>query len=521
MTVVASLASFVQHLARATAKRESSMKLARRLMLALIVAVFSVMALNSYLRVQRAIAYFETDRRADEQLLGRVLGAAVRTVWENDGVERARDIIRRADDSVNEVRIRWVWLDAEGASGERPVVSVDELRRQPATRGIIRLQREETGDERRFAYVPVVLEGQRPAAVEVSSSLARERAYLRESVLQGLLTTLVIATVCGLIAMALGYWFVGQPIAELCRQARRVGEGDLSTRIEVRHRVEIGQLGHEINAMCDRLADANRRIAAETEARIATLDQLRHADRLKTLGQLASGVAHELGTPLSIIAGRAKRARGADRDVLEQRRALDVIAEQAERMTVIIRQLLDFARRRGPRLGVRDLRQVASVTLDMVTPLAAKHGVAVRLVGDGPPVPAEVDVNQLQQALTNVAMNGIQAMRPGGELRVTVERAFAAPPPDHGGAPGEYACILVEDDGDGIAPEQIPHVFEPFFTTKDVGEGTGLGLSVAWGIVREHGGWIDVTSRVGRGTCFLLYLKPATNGAGLTHGASA
>ena len=94
-------------------------------MAALIVAIFAVMTFNSYLRVQRAIAYFEADRQADEHLLGRVLGAAVRTVWENDGEERARDIVRRADDSVNEVRIRWVWLDAHGDPGELPVVPLE------------------------------------------------------------------------------------------------------------------------------------------------------------------------------------------------------------------------------------------------------------------------------------------------------------------------------------------------------------------------------------------------------------
>ncbi len=496
------------------------MKLARRLMLALIVAIFSVMAVNSYLRVQRALAYFEADQQADEHLLGRVLGAAVRTVWESDGEERARDIIRRADDSVNEVRIRWVWLDAHGGPDEIPIVPLDDLREQRGSGDIIRLQHEETGEERRFAYVPVMLAGERPAAVEVSSSLAREHAYLRESVLQALMTTIAIAAICGVIAMGLGYWFVGQPIAELCGQAQRIGGGDFSMRIAVRHRDEIGALGHEINTMCDRLAEANRRIASETDARIAMLDQLRHADRLKTLGQLASGVAHELGTPLSIIAGRSKRGRTGGQPPDEQQRAFAIIAEQAERMTVIIRQLLDFARRRGPRFGVRDLRDVARGALDMLSPLAQRHGVVVKLGDEGRPVPAEVDVNQFQQALTNVAMNGIQAMPKGGELRVMVERAFASPPAGHGGSPGEYACVCIHDDGIGIPAADIPHLFEPFFTTKEVGNGTGLGLSVTWGIVREHGGWIDVASEPGRGTSFRLFLSLAANGAPTREGAT-
>ncbi|MEB2285055.1 MAG: hypothetical protein B6D46_09955 [Polyangiaceae bacterium UTPRO1] len=486
------------------------MKLARRLMLALILAISAVMALNSYVRVHRALAYFETDRQTDERLLGRVLGAAVRTVWEHDGVERARDIIRRADDSVSEVRIRWVWLDAHGAPEELPVVPLDDFREEVVNGKIIRLQHEETGEDRRFAYLPVVLPGQRPAAVEVSSSLARERAYLRGSVLTALATTLVIATCCGLIAMGLGYWFVGQPIAELCRQAQSIGSGDFSTRVTVRHRDEIGQLGLEINVMSERLAEANRRIAAETEARIATLEQLRHVDRLKTLGQLASGVAHELGTPLNVIAGRAKRGRSGGQSAEEQQRAFGVIAEQADRMTGIIRQLLEFARVRGPRLGVRDLRQVTRSALDLLSPLAEKRGVVIALATDAVPVSAEVDGNQMQQALTNVAMNGLQAMRPGGELRASVSRIWATPPAGNGGVPGEYACIAIQDQGGGIPPEDIPHVFEPFFTTKDVGEGTGLGLSVTWGIVREHGGWIDVASEAGCGTTFRIYLALAS-----------
>ena len=118
-----------------------------------------------------------------------------------------------------------------------------------------------------------------------------------------------------------------------------------------------------------------------------------------------------------------------------------------------------------------------------------------------------MDVTQLQQALTNVAMNGIQAMAPGGELRVHVERLHAAPPAGLGASAGEYACIAVEDHGVGIPAANVPHVFEPFFTTKDVGDGTGLGLSVTWGIVREHGGWIEVASRPGQGTTFRLFLS--------------
>ena len=118
----------------------------------------------------------------------------------------------------------------------------------------------------------------------------------------------------------------------------------------------------------------------------------------------------------------------------------------------------------------------------------------------------EVDAGQLQQALTNLIVNGMQAMKQGGVLRVRLGRERALPPADLGGPEAEWVRLDVRDEGEGIAPEVLPHVFEPFFTTKDVGEGTGLGLSVSYGLIRDHGGWISVSSEPGRGSCFSIFL---------------
>jgi len=261
--------------------------------------------------------------------------------------------------------------------------------------------------------------------------------------------------------------------------------------------------------MCEHLAETNQQLASATEARIATLEQLRHADRLKTVGQLASGVAHELGTPLNVIAGRAKmiaqRIVEGD-DVLDNAR---IVAEQAARITTIIRQLLDFSRRRGPSLGAHDLRPIAARTAELLGSMARKRGVTLSVEKPDAALPAEVDPAQLQQVLTNLVLNGLQAMPEGGHLTIRVGRHHAVPPADLGGDAADFAAITVEDEGAGIAPENLTHIFEPFFTTKDVGEGTGLGLSVAWGIVRDHGGWIDVESEPGRGSRFTVLLHPA------------
>ena len=307
------------------------------------------------------------------------------------------------------------------------------------------------------------------------------------------------------MALALGVTLVGRPMRALAQQVRRIGAGDLSKRVRLARRDEIGDLARELDIMCDQLADARERIQSETDGRIAALDQLRHADRLKTVGQLASGVAHELGTPLNVVGGRAKLiASGAlaDDEVTSSAR---IIAEQSERMAAIIRQLMDFARRRAVHRSVSDLRVIVTRTVEMLGVFARTRRVAITLETPDRAMPLRTDHNQLEQALANVVVNGIQAMPRGGPLHVKVG---PVEPAGERVKPGtSYWSVVVEDRGIGIAADHLPRVFEPFFTTKDVGEGTGLGLAVAHGIVAEHGGWIDVMRVPNHGTRFEIVLE--------------
>jgi signal transduction histidine kinase len=183
-----------------------------------------------------------------------------------------------------------------------------------------------------------------------------------------------------------------------------------------------------------------------------------------------------------------------------------IILEQSQRMTQIIRQLLDFARRRSVEKQETPLRSVIHSTFMMLRPLAEKQGVAMVQEGDTPELVVHADADQLQQALTNVVVNAIQAMPSGGTLTVGVREERASPPADQGGAEGPYVALSVRDEGQGMPADVLEHIFEPFFTTKPVGEGTGLGLSVAYGIIKEHGGWIHVDSRVGSGSRFTMVL---------------
>ena len=216
--------------------------------------------------------------------------------------------------------------------------------------------------------------------------------------------------------------------------------------------------------------------------------QLRHADRLATIGFLAAGLAHELNEPLGNILGFAQLARkcpelpeSADRDLV-------MIETASLHAREIIRKLLGFARQVPPEKALVNINQVVREGLLFVEARCAKSGIEVEYDLD-PALPLiSADAAQVNQVLVNLAVNALQAMPDGGKLRVQTETGQ------------DHVCLVVEDSGAGMSPDVLERVFVPFFTTKNVEQGTGLGLPVALGIVTSHEGTIHVHSEAGAGT---------------------
>jgi signal transduction histidine kinase len=266
----------------------------------------------------------------------------------------------------------------------------------------------------------------------------------------------------------------------------------------------IGEIGIFL-AFAVTLHRLRERLDIEVSERESAVSQLRHADRLNTVGKLAAGVAHELGTPLNVVSGRASLIASGRTTGDDACRSAAIIVEQTERMTVIIKNLLIFARSGGERKPSIDVTRLVHETVSLLEPLARKQGVEL-VVTSGAPRIAPANAGELQQVMTNLIMNAVHAMPNGGAVRVTLEEGPVKHGAKHGRAAASYVQIRVADQGTGIAPEVLPHIFDPFFTTKDVGVGTGLGLSVTFGIVRDHGGWIQVSTEIGKGTELVVYL---------------
>ena len=206
------------------------------------------------------------------------------------------------------------------------------------------------------------------------------RAHIGRTIRATLVTTFVLAATMMLMTLVVGAWLVGRPITGLIGQAQRVAAGDLGARSAVRQRDELGDLTRELNKMLDRLESAGAEVQASTRKRLETLEQLRHAERLTTIGRLASSVAHELGTPLNVMTGRARLIVEDEKLAAVHAR---VIIDQGERMTKIIRQLLDYARRRPAQRVEEDLCRVAADAVALLAPLATKKKMKTALQPGG------------------------------------------------------------------------------------------------------------------------------------------
>jgi two-component system NtrC family sensor kinase len=482
------------------------MRLTRKFLLAFTVAIVAVLGLDALARLSREMSFFEWDMRRDASFTGSVIAGAVSNAWKRAGETEARDLIRQADLSSDHIRVRWVWLDDADVAAR-----LSESDRRALSDGKTvgkRVEATNDGGGALYTYARASTPTSRAGAVELKELFRDELSYLHLTRRELLIEAAALLAASGFAASLLGYVFIGNPMRFLVAKARRVGTGDLTSPLLLPQHDELGELATEINAMCERLAAARTEIHDEALARAAAEEQLRHADRLTTVGKLASGIAHELGTPLNVIAGRAQLIAETESSDASVRADARIIGDQASRMARIIRQLLDFARRGRASRSEADLTLIAGHCVAIVGAMAGKSGVTLALKADDP-VRSFVDDSQMQQALTNLVVNAIQATPAGGSVRVEVGEESAAPPADQRGAPQKCAFLRVKDTGSGMDDDTLSRAFEPFFTTKGVGEGTGLGLSVTYGIVKDHGGWIDVRTAKGRGTEFTIRLPRA------------
>ncbi len=247
--------------------------------------------------------------------------------------------------------------------------------------------------------------------------------------------------------------------------------------------------------------------------------QLRQRQKMEAVVQLAGGIAHDFNNLLTGIFGnlfliRAGLSASGSPDVTLLQEHLSSAERIGRRAAELVGQLLTFARRMQPQPEVLDLNQAVSETMRALRP-SLSAGITLEVLLGPDLWPVQADDGQIRRVLLNLCANARDAMPQGGRLRVettNVSLNAAAAREYLDGQPGDYVRVRVSDTGDGIAPDVLPRIFDPFFTTKDLGKGTGLGLAMALGIVKEHQGWITGRSQLGQGSLFEVYLPRAACG---------
>jgi signal transduction histidine kinase len=300
--------------------------------------------------------------------------------------------------------------------------------------------------------------------------------------------------ICGALLVVLTYT-VQRPMVELQQKIAQLGRGDLGVSVSFSHRNdEIGDLGRNFNQMVEQLRES--RVEIERLHRT----QMSRAEHMATLGEMATGLAHEIRNPLAGIAGVIEIIGRDLPDSSPARAVVKDVRQEIARINRIVTDLLQTARPHPPKVRKSDLNTTVEHAVMLGRQQALSKSVEITLHKDPSLPEVEHDSDQIHQVMLNLLLNALQAIDMNGKIAVAVELR------------GENAVIEVADNGRGISPDLLPNIFRPFFTTK--GDGTGLGLSLARRIIEDHQGRIDVTSTVGKGTTFSVVLPLQRAGAG-------
>jgi len=338
----------------------------------------------------------------------------------------------------------------------------------------------------------------RRAALEIAFVVPDGSTLARRAIREVLLRVGVLTVVLALLIAVVLQRQVLRPLADLAQSIRDLGEGRRGPPLPVKRQDELGELAEAFNRMTERLEEARQRVVAEREYALDLEQQLRRSETLAVAGKLASGIAHEVGTPLNIISGRAEIVLRSLPPEHSGRQDLERIIHQIDRVSNIVRSLLDAVR-----LGKLEVQRVPIEVLISRLLLLLEHVVRKRGISITTSIPEDLsdvagDPGRLQQVFINLLINAVEATPPNGQITIK------ARPCVNDGRAG--VSMEVTDTGVGIPPDALGQVFEAFYTTKPAGQGTGLGLSITRDLVRDHGGTIVAQSRPGHGATFTVWL---------------
>jgi two-component system NtrC family sensor kinase len=464
------------------------LKVGTRLIVALLLVLLPVMAGYMYWSVTRSTKTYVRELERESRATARSLSAALEDDIRTDEWDQVHDVLERIRADGTEAAVfslnGQLWYALPGFP-ERLKMTPDQIK--SAKVGEPLEFRVDTGPHEEWVCHLVPLGSPAPRRIGfllVANDWTDVRGDITErgriSAVAGIATLFIVVA---LIALAVRR-YISLPLAELSRRVMSFSADESASRLPVGDEVEL--LIGEFRKLGEQLAKARADLLEKHRSEIELERRLLHSDRLATIGSLAAGLAHEIGTPMGVIRGRAEYVLHSGIDPHKTAEGLEIIIAQIDRITSIVRMLLDYSRYREPLKMTADLRPVVQRSIRLLETEAGKRGVLISTELGERPLLCDCDPNQLQQVFVNLGINALDAMRAGGGTLTITERTI----PD----PAGRITIIFADDGPGIPEQHRGRVFDPFFTTKDPGEGTGMGLAICQTIIQGHRGEIRFES---------------------------
>ena len=474
------------------------MKVGTRFIVALLMVLLPVMGIYMYWSVHRSTQSYIHDLERESRATARSLSAALQDDIRSNEWDQVYDVLERVRTDGTEAAVftpsGQLWYALPGFPERLKRLPEKFQSVKPEEPSEFRLEAGRSGEwichlvplgPSKFPLVGYLL---------VANDWTDVRQDLTErvkiSVLAGVITLVLIVA---LIALAVRR-YISRPLAELSRRVISFSTDEPSARAPVRDEVEL--LIGEFRKLGEELAVARADLLEKHRSEIELERRLLHSDRLATIGSLAAGLAHEIGTPMGVIRGRAEYVLHSRMDPQKTSEGLEIIIAQIDRITSIVRMLLDYSRYREAAKMTADLRPIVQRSIHLIETEATKRGVKMRTELGDAPLLIDCDPNQLQQVFVNLGINALDAMRSTGGVLTVVARAER----DNGNS---RITLMFEDTGPGIPEQHRSRIFDPFFTTKEPGQGTGMGLAVCQTIVQSHNGEIAFVSSA-NGTRFFV-----------------
>jgi len=476
-----------------------SMSFQAALLIYVVVPLVGALGLFGYLSLSSIEKQVEKQMQKDLELVARAVQLPLSYALEKGRMGSIRQSLESVF-AIGRVYGAYVY-DRTGKGILRLGHALPEPRRERlaelAAHGQRRGEYDSIADRQVFSYfVPLTdMGGQINGLLQLTRKKSEFKDNLRSIRVRGAATLGILLVLLSALVLYGHHRALGIHLGRLTSSMSRVAQGERNHRFNYHGPKEIVRIGETFNRMLDSIDEAEKTITEQRRKQDALEKRLRQAEKLAALGRLAAGTAHELGTPLSVISGRAQRGLREKNLSEKQKKVLSAIREEVCRMEYIIKQLLDFSRRNPLRCSPSDPARLAATAVSSLNEEAKMNRTRITLKGPDDTGPIPLDSTRMQQALINLLRNAIQSA-PDGEVRLTWGKDRR----------GVFFCI--EDNGPGVPPENRSKIFEPFYTTKDVGKGTGLGLSVVHAVAEEHGGSVEVSESGMGGASFRLLVRP-------------